>query len=645
MRRSLSVLLLLALLGYPAIVLGSHAAFAQSGYASMLLVAQSPWIDGAGGLALDLRVSGDTTGALIDLQLHKAVDRRGFAAFTDGTLSPTLGPAVRLPLADHLNAAGVVSIDLPAGPGTAMATAPGGIYPLVVSLVSTDGTVLDSLHTPLIHLRTGQFTPLRVSFNLEITGPPPVQPDGTLRLDDRTVRDLRALADAVTDHPTVPVDVRLPPATVTGLARSDEIAHARLLTDLTRAVGGPLRLLSAPFVTSDAESWRQADRADIHSDLLDHGDLELTDLLGSAPDRLTSILDPTAGPATLDLLNRLGSQTFVVSADHLIPRPSATDGSTTGPVRLLGEDGTSFPALIADPELTGHLTDSQGSVSAVQHLLADLALLAWMGPTDGRAAVFTMPEGATLDSLLLDLLLGVLDTAGFIRPVSLTELSDQVPRAGADAYELWPDAATAMARRAADRSLAESTVAAYSALLGGPHPAAAELGDLLEITAAAELDADAMTPYLTAVYTAVSELFGAFPTPEGQNVRLTSRRADVPFTIHNELGMPAHVLLVLQSDGRLDFPEGSVLPVTLQPGTNRISIPVEARTSGDARLQITVRSPDANQLLQLQSTQLVVRTTSLSGVGVLLFVGALLVLAIWWFRASRLRSDQPGETP
>jgi len=168
-RRSLSVLLLLALLGYPAIVLGSHAAFAQSGYASMLLVAQSPWIDGAGGLALDLRVSGDTTGALIDLQLHKAVDRRGFAAFADGTLSPTLGPAVRLPLADHLNAAGVVSIDLPAGPGTAMATAPGGIYPLVVSLVSTDGTVLDSLHTPLIHLRTGQFTPLRVSFNLEIS--------------------------------------------------------------------------------------------------------------------------------------------------------------------------------------------------------------------------------------------------------------------------------------------------------------------------------------------------------------------------------------------------------------------------------------------------------------------------------------------
>jgi len=41
----------------------------------------------------------------------------------------------------------------------------------------------------------------------------------------------------------------------------------------------------------------------------------------------------------------------------------------------------------------------------------------------------------------------------------------------------------------------------------------------------------------------------------------------------------------------------------------------------------------------------VVRTTSLSGVGVFLFVGALLVLAIWWYRALLLRSDQPGETP
>ena len=153
-----------------------------------------------------------------------------------------------------------------------------------------------------------------------------------------------------------------------------------------------------------------------------------------------------------------------------------------------------------------------------------------------------------------------------------------------------------------------------------------------------------MNAYLTAVYTAVSDVLSAFTTPADQSVRLTGRRADIPFSVHNGLSTDARVVLVLQSDGRLEFPEGAVLPVVLTPGNNRIAIPVQARTSGDARLQVTVRSPDDTQLLQLQSAHLTVRTTSLSGVGVLLFVGAIVVLAIWWVRAARVRSGRPEES-
>ena len=40
-----------------------------------------------------------------------------------------------------------------------------------------------------------------------------------------------------------------------------------------------------------------------------------------------------------------------------------------------------------------------------------------------------------------------------------------------------------------------------------------------------------------------------------------------------------------------------------------------------------------------------VRTTSLPGAGVLLFVGALAVLAIWWAREVRVRSSRPEEAP
>ena len=184
-------------------------------------------------------------------------------------------------------------------------------------------------------------------------------------------------------------------------------------------------------------------------------------------------------------------------------------------------------------------------------------------------------------------------------------------------------------------------------MLGGPHPDAAALNDLLEVTAAAELDGDAMGAYLSAVYATVSGVLDAFTTPSDQSVRLTARRADLPFTIHNGLNTDARVVLVLQSDGRIDFPDGDVIEAVLVPGRNRIAVPVRARTSGDARLQVTVRSPDDARLLQLRSTQLMVRTTSLPGVGVALFVGALAVLAIWWVRSARLRSTRTrlGESP
>jgi hypothetical protein len=381
---------------------------------------------------------------------------------------------------------------------------------------------------------------------------------------------------------------------------------------------------------------------------MDHGDQVLADLLGVVPDRTIFVLPPTAVPDTLDLLSQLGAERFIVSADHLNPRPLAASAEATLPARLVTGHGAARTALVADPNLAHHLVDSQGAVSAAQYLVADLALLAWSDPTVTRTAVLTAPDGQPVDPLTLGLVLGVLDEAPFLQVRPLPDLFDAARASDAAAainYGLWPDAVTPMSRRATDRSLAERAVAAYTAILGGPHPDAAALNDLLEVTAAAELDTDHMTAYLNSVYASVSEVLRAFTTPSDQSVRLTSRRAEIPFTIHNDLPTDAQVVLVVQSDGRLEFPEGDVLPAVLSPGTNRITIPVQARTSGDARLQITVRSPDDAQLLQLESAHLMVRTTSLPGAGVLLFVGAIAVLAIWWIRAVRVRSDRPEEAP
>ena len=621
---------------------------ADSGSASLGLIAQSPWIDNEGDLAIQLRITGDAQDTILRLGLHPAVDRRGLLALRDNPILEMPESTLSIDVDDIINSAGVASLTLPVSPEGILRSHPGEVSPLTVELLTANGHSLDRLTTPVVHLplipagEAAAHRPLLVAISLNIDGPPPLHPDGRIEPDEATVRYLGAVVDAALDHPSVPVDVSLPPATVASLARSDDLVHARLLADLEAAVQmGSLHLRSSPFVTADPEAWRKAGRPDVHRDLMDHGDQVLNELLGMAPDRTVAVLRSTAVPATLDLLGRLGVISHVVSAERLDPRPITASYGSTYPARLLNSSGVAQPALVADPDLARHLVNPQGSVSAAQHLVADLALLAWSDPTVTRTAIVTMPEALVVDALTLDLVLGAVEDAPFLHLRSLPELFEAslaTDAAAAVTYELWPEPVTPVSRRATERSLAETAVAAYTAILGGPHPDAAALNDLLEVTAAAELDGDAMDAYLSTVYDTVSGVLDEFTTPANQSVRLTARRADLPFTIHNGLNTNARVILVLQSDGRLDFPEGDAIEAILLPGRNRIALPVRARTSGDARLRVTVRSPDDARLLQLQSVQLMVRTTSLPGVGVALFIGALAVLAIWWIRLARVRS-------
>ncbi|MAG52309.1 MAG: DUF6049 family protein [Acidimicrobiales bacterium] len=616
---------------------------------SITLIGQSPWVDDEGALAVDLRVTGSIDDGLLTFRLHEAVGTGGLlggALLEREALPEPVGSPVTSQLADSLGAGGVASLVLDIGPGSALPTSPGSVHPLSILLTSTSGEILDSVHTMVIHLPDGRPPfPLLTALAIDIAGPPPLQPDGTSVPDPGTVSSLRSVIDALIDHPLVAADLRLPPATVVALAQSGETAHGQLLDDLIDAVGGRIRLASSPFVTADPEAWRQAERPDIYQDILDHGDLALADEIGMTPNRAIAHLPPSGVAETLDLLSHLGSQRFIVSAEHLEPRPADLD-SLTQPVRLRGESGSPFTALVVDPQLARHLLGPYGPVASVQFLLADLAVRSWAEPVVPRLAVIAISDPTALEGLLLDVLLGALEEAPFVDlaplPAVFSSLTTLDPGSITEAT-LWPEAVASNTAKVRDRGLVEVTIEAYASLVGGRRPEIARLDDLLEATSAAEVTTEQGEPYLRAVYDAVVVVLDAFEAPDDQNVLLTSRRATVPFTVENSLPVPAHVRLHLESDGRLDFPEGDTLDVTLSPGSNRIPILVEARTSGDARLLVTVRSPDTSELLQLQSSTLLVRSTQLSGVGVFLLAGALLVLGVWWFRSARNGRPNPSD--
>ena len=68
----------------------------------------------------------------------------------------------------------------------------------------------------------------------------------------------------------------------------------------------------------------------------------------------------------------------------------------------------------------------------------------------------------------------------------------------------------------------------------------------------------------------------------------------------------------------------------LQPGSNPIDIPVHARVPGQSRVDISIRTPDGAVLLD--EVRYSVRGTAISGLGLVLSVGAALFLLLWWAR-------------
>ena len=81
---------------------------------------------------------------------------------------------------------------------------------------------------------------------------------------------------------------------------------------------------------------------------------------------------------------------------------------------------------------------------------------------------------------------------------------------------------------------------------------------------------------------------------------------------------------------KLRFPDGEELQITLEPGLNEFEIPIEAVTSGDARMFITVTSPDGH--LDLTDGSVNVRSTAISGLGLTVSLVSLAVLLTWWLR-------------
>jgi hypothetical protein len=149
----------------------------------------------------------------------------------------------------------------------------------------------------------------------------------------------------------------------------------------------------------------------------------------------------------------------------------------------------------------------------------------------------------------------------------------------------------------------------------------------------ATLDTGEQVGMLAHATTQASLITAQIVVPAEQVVTLTSSSGLIPLTIENRLPVRARVRIVFNSP-KLDFPDGTVIEQELEPATTtRIDVAVTTKASGAFPLDVTIRSADNS--IPIATTRFTVRSTSVSGLGLFISVGAGLFLLLWWIRHFR----------
>ena len=630
---------MLLLASVVSVLFSDTTAVAQNETKQLSLLEQPVWSENNNSFKLSLSIKHLDEGDLIEIYTLEELNRNSLKErFISKNSEPTEN-SFQITLTQEQIIKKEITVELNTNSPTnnSVFSEPGTVRPLIVKSYTSDQKNSETLVFPLIHLpKTEKLNTISLAFIFQINAKPPLQHDGTYIIDREAITQITNLVETLKNNPEIKITISLPPATLSSLSQSKNPKDELLLLDIKNLAKTQLHIISSPFVTSDPEAWRLIDRFETYNDLLNRGDRQITNQLQIEPDRSFSFVANSAVIETLDALNKVGIKTFITEFSHIDPTP---ENKIDPFISLQGDNGKVFKVFILDDTINFYLNKLDNKNSDMQFLLGDLSLIAMDENKEEKNLIVKIPND--LSGNLLNQFLTTLQNFPKINIKALPNLVDHAEKnqkVDKTKYVLWNKSPQDISTRAPNQNLAKAAIRAYSEVIGKPHPNTSFLYELLDTTSASELNENDTSKYFTTIYEEIVKVIDGFTSPENQNVRLTSRKAELPFTLQNNLNHDANVVLILQSDGRISFPAGQTLEVKLNPGTNKIKIPVSSRASGDSQIRIGVRSPDKEHLLQLDSNSLLIRTTRLSGVGILLFVSAVFFLAFWWLRSRRLRS-------
>jgi hypothetical protein len=652
-------------------ILGANPAAAQTGSAapggSLVLTAQDAWAPAGGAFTMHVLADGVArNGLALTLTVHDRLTRSAFdASLAGGSLGPTLNlvsvPFDSLPTTSDGSRVVTVGLQSAADQSSAKLAARkpgGGVYPLEVQLRdSDDTTVVPGFVTYLSVAEVAPTTPgsaptlasgrpLDVAWVWPLVDHPAYLADGSV--DPAVLADLGPngrlgrQAAAIGADGDVPLTLAPNPETLEAweaLTRQ----HLDVAPGIGALVAAPAHheVLSGPFVPLDTPTLLARGFPGAPETEYNQGVSTLDRVLGARLDPRTALPGRLDVPTLQFLRGRGVDRVIVADTEHALS-PVDERYTPAHPFTIQaspGDPSSAMTLLTGDSRLEQQLSGDDPPALRAARILAGLALVEGEQPSIQRGVVLVNPTLWDPPSDFLDAMLSGLRGNPFVSPVTLDTLVSNVPvatangQANGDPVVRSPQPAPPSAPPVTTDQWAKGT-ASLSAVqqLFGTTDARAVRGQRSLDSSLTSLwetpDGRARARALVAgVGTSVNTFLGHIRAPSNSTVNITSSRAEIPVTLRNDTGQPVAVHVALASD-KLLFPDGADRDITLPPRNTTVRFTVETRSGGTFPVQVSVTTSGGG--LPIQTTQMTVRSTFVSGVGIFLTVAAVVVLAAWW---------------
>jgi hypothetical protein len=614
---------------------------------TITLTSQSPWAQPGGTLRVGLHVDGVKDPEAVELVLNtyaRLTSRSAFAQTLQDRPVGALLDVTSTPLSDlNVDPGGNFTATLsfqdptlPREPGRLLLTQD-GVYPLRVELRGKGGgAVLDRFTTHIPYLPANRTGPkLDFSWIVPVHAPPSIRPDGTRKLTN--AHDLQTLSQAL-EATSVPLVIAPTPETVQALTATSDSAAASALTSLRRAVTRR-QVVTGPYVPTNLPQLTAGGLESEADQEVQRGSERLDQLLKVPVDDTTWVSEEPLDDASMSRLRDLGITQVAMPEASLNPLQSRLTLAKSYAVDA--HQNRRVQAVSIDDGLAAHFRNGGNQVLEAHRFLADLAVLYFDQPGgQQRGVVAFTPRGWRPDRAFLDTAMAGLTDNPVVDPVTLTTLFGSVDKLrGSNGAPLVrklvgpprnvsiPAAATRSARQRLNN---------FRSIVDDGNPAYTLLDEQLLTANSADLRASRQRTYVSGVEHSLDTELSRIQTPGG-SIRLTARGGQIPVTFRNSTGYPVHVVVTVRSD-KLEFPGGGgshplneitrKLDLVRRNETARFA--VQTRASGAFPLLVTLQSPDGS--LVVSHTQITVRSTAASGVGLLLSAAAGLFLLAWWGR-------------